>query len=85
MPQYRMTKLERKGYPPNWRMIVLALKAERGSSCENCGTVGEKRNPLTTHHIDYKPSNCSRDNLIILCAKCHLQLQAIDRVKSKEN
>lgn len=63
-------------YPANWKEISDKVKVNRKHTCEGCGQVGNKpRNPLTVHHIDFNPANCRDDNLLLLCAKCHLRLQ----------
>jgi hypothetical protein len=31
---------------------------------------------LTVHHLDLNPANCAWWNLVALCQKCHLQIQA---------
>ena len=75
-------KPETKGkYPYNWHEISLGIRKERGWRCENCGTGPDpgSSNFLTVHHIDYDPSNNEPSNLIVLCAKCHLQRQHRER------
>ncbi len=63
-------------YPKNWEEISRRVKHTRRYTCEGCGQVGNRpRNPLTVHHINYRPEDCRDDNLLLLCAKCHLRLQ----------
>ena len=67
-------------YPANWEEIAAAKKAAAGWKCERCGKQCRKpgepfdthARTLTVHHIDRDPGNCSPDNLIALCAGCHL-------------
>lgn len=67
----------RAAYPKNWRVISLTIRGERNYTCEGCGQYGSRpRNPLTVHHIDFNPTHNSPDNLLLLCAKCHLKVQA---------
>jgi len=64
-------------YPANWPEISLNIKGERNYTCEGCGQYGSRPgNPLTVHHIDFNPANNPPDNLLLLCAKCHLKVQA---------
>lgn len=72
--------MNRELYPKNWKEIATAKKESVGWKCEECGK--QCRRPgevfdthcrtLTVHHIDGNPGNCSPDNLIALCAGCHL-------------
>jgi len=70
-------------YPKNWNEIAARIKAERGNRCEACGWDGRKPQPLTVHHLDYDPANCDPENLIVLCAACHLKLQHKERLRLK--
>uniref|UniRef100_A0A6H2A2S6 Putative homing endonuclease n=1 Tax=viral metagenome TaxID=1070528 RepID=A0A6H2A2S6_9ZZZZ len=64
-------------YPKNWREISLEIRGSRNYTCEGCGQYGSRPgNPLTVHHIDYNPANNPPGNLLLLCAKCHLKVQA---------
>lgn len=72
--------MKRELYPENWKQIAREKKNASGWKCEGCGK--QCRRPgeafdthsrtLTVHHIDGNPGNCSPDNLIALCAGCHL-------------
>ena len=71
-------------YPLDWPEIALAVKEEAGFVCEQCGEqcylpgqpCPDRRRVLTVHHLDHDPANCERDNLIALCAPCHLRADA---------
>lgn len=64
-------------YPKNWKLISLTIKGERNYECEGCGQYGNRfNNPLTVHHIDFNPQNNASENLLLLCARCHLKVQA---------
>lgn len=72
-------------YPPDWEEIAQAIKDEAGWKCEECGTP-HNSDPqsgyvLTVHHIDGNPANCARENLVALCQRCHLQVQAALRTR----
>lgn len=65
-------------YPADWPDIADQIKEEAEWCCEHCG---ETHNPatghtLTVHHLDGNKANCSRDNLVALCQRCHLHIQA---------
>ena len=64
-------------YPSDWKLISLEVRGDRNYSCEGCGQYGSRPgNPLTVHHIDFNPANNIKANLLLLCAKCHLKVQA---------
>ena len=71
-------------YPLDWPEIALAVKKEAGFACEQCGEqcyrpgepCDDRRLVLTVHHINHVPSDCERDNLVALCAPCHLRADA---------
>lgn len=63
---------ERNKYPSNWRKIADDVKRRKNYTCEECGAryaMGDKN--IQIHHIDNDRSNCSWDNLKVLCKSCH--------------
>jgi 5-methylcytosine-specific restriction endonuclease McrA len=66
------------GYPDNWLEIAQHIKGLAGWRCENCGHPHdfETGHVLTVHHLDMDPSNCDYTNLVALCQRCHLHIQA---------
>jgi len=64
-------------YPPDWAEIALREKERAHWMCEECGAdchaPSSQHNRLTVHHLDHNPANCAPDNLIALCAPCHLR------------
>jgi 5-methylcytosine-specific restriction endonuclease McrA len=76
--------MEKARYPANWKEIALEVKNAAGWRCAGCGMKcrepGEKfdthKRTLTVHHIDHRPENSSRENLIALCSGCHLRADA---------
>ena len=65
-------------YPENWILIAERLKMKVGGKCEHCEhphdpSVGRT---LTVHHLDGDKSNCREENLVALCQRCHLSIQA---------
>ena len=77
--------MERDRYPKNWREIALEVKNAAGWRCQACGVKcrmpGEKftthKLTLTVHHKNHIPEDCRRENLIALCAPCHLKSDAL--------
>lgn len=81
-------KPERKKlYPENWEKISDIIIEKAGYKCELCGIPNhDVRNGaevvLTVHHINHDPTDNRRVNLIALCQRCHLRLDAPWRRKS---
>ena len=81
--------MEKGRYPADWKRIALAAKEAAEWKCQQCGKQcrmpGERLDTpgkaghqftLTVHHKDHQPENCSVENLIALCAPCHLKADA---------
>ena len=68
----------RDGYPADWREIALDIKSRAGWRCEHCGHENDftSGRVLTVHHLDGNPANCGYTNLVALCQRCHLHIQA---------
>lgn len=66
------------GYPDNWSEIAQRVKDAAGWRCEHCGHPHDPGSgyTLTVHHLDSDKTNCSDDNLVALCQRCHLHWQA---------
>jgi 5-methylcytosine-specific restriction endonuclease McrA len=74
-------------YPPNWEKIAKRLKKKANYKCQWCGKTYEENGMiLTVHHLDRNPANCSKNNLVVLCQKCHLYIQSnnLDSLFHKE-
>jgi 5-methylcytosine-specific restriction endonuclease McrA len=69
---------DRGEYPENWDLIARRIKYNAGFQCEHCGHPHdpEAGYALTVHHLDRDKSNCADDNLVALCQRCHLHIQA---------
>ena len=65
-------------YPPNWKEIAKAVKDKHDWRCIRCGHLHDPKAgyTLTIHHADLNPSNSAWWNLLCLCQRCHLQIQA---------
>ncbi|WP_024547017.1 hypothetical protein [Picosynechococcus sp. NKBG15041c] len=73
-------------YPKNWNEIALKVKQEANWCCQTCGlkciepgqsTKGINsseiaKHRLSVHHQNYTPEDNRPQNLIALCAACHL-------------
>jgi hypothetical protein len=73
-----MQRKSKSNYPINWPEIAHLVKEEAGWKCVRCGqehdiTAGYM---LTVHHLDLDPQNNEWWNLVALCQRCHLSIQA---------
>ena len=76
--------MDKARYPNDWEKIAFSVKESVGWTCQLCGKEcrkpGERldthKRTLTVHHLDHQPENCARENLIALCAPCHLKADA---------
>ncbi len=80
-------------YPPEWKsgMIQSQMYQRADWHCEHCGmefVVGTtkaktarnkdvKPTIFTVHYLDGDKSNCGDQNLIAVCQRCHLEVQAL--------
>lgn len=66
------TKLQKGGYPSNWRQWSKWAKKRAHNRCQLCGR-GGKQVKLDTHHITpiKQGGSTNPQNLICLCKKCH--------------
>jgi len=74
---------KKKLYPPNWNEISLLIRQQAGWKCELCKAHNDQPHPitgglvcLTVHHITGDVKDNRRMNLIALCNRCHLRLDA---------
>jgi hypothetical protein len=65
-------------YPADWPEISRRVKDEAGWKCIRCGHPHDIEGGfvLTVHHLDIDPNNCRWWNLVALCQRCHLHIQA---------
>lgn len=62
-------------YSLDWTMTLKRSIRECDKyTCKNCGEQQGDR-ALDVHHIDYNKKNCSPENLISLCHRCHMLTQ----------
>ena len=69
---------KRERYPGDWNEIARQVKERAGWKCEHCGHPHDPAtgHVLTVHHLDGNPENCAPENLVALCQRCHLSIQA---------
>lgn len=83
--------MDRKRYPKDWDAIARRVKDEADWKCEVCGKQcrrpGEPfdthKRTLTVAHLDHTPEHCERENLIAMCAPCHLRYDAEQHAASR--
>lgn len=65
-------------YPAHWPDIALTVKRDANWECIRCGHGHDPATGycLTVHHFDGDKGNCQRWNLMALCQRCHLSVQA---------
>jgi hypothetical protein len=69
-------------YSTDWTgTLKRAIRERDHYVCQLCGKL-QSDEAFSIHHIDYDKKNCSPDNLITLCRKCHIKTNA-DRGKWK--
>ena len=68
----------KQDYPSNWPEIAKAIKDKADWHCENCYHPHDTPNGymLTVHHLDGNKANSRYENLVALCQRCHLRIQA---------
>lgn len=70
--------VHRGEYPPDWPAISAAVKRRAGGRCIRCNHVHDVAAGymLTVHHFDGDKANVRWWNLLALCQRCHLSIQA---------
>ena len=80
--------MDKTKYPSDWVQIAQVVKNQASWKCEQCGLQcrlpGEQfdthRRTLTVAHINHVEMDCSPENLVALCSRCHL---AYDQPRKK--
>jgi|SRR6185369_17923719 5-methylcytosine-specific restriction endonuclease McrA len=75
--------MNKEKYPPDWDEMSLRLRNEVGWCCEWCGAKYGEPHPetgsivvLSVAHLNHDTTQNERDNLAVLCARCHLRYDA---------
>lgn len=76
--------MDKKRYPKEWNQIAAAVKEAAGWKCQKCGKQCRKpgepfdthRNTLTVAHLNHTPEDMRPENLLAMCAPCHLRYDA---------
>lgn len=65
-------------YPANWLDIAQQIKDQANWKCEHCNYTHDIPNGymLTVHHLNMDKADCRYENLVALCQRCHLRIQA---------
>ena len=59
-------------YPKEWSISLrINIRNKYNYICQLCGNYGN-----TVHHIDYDKENCKPSNLINLCKRCNISVNA---------
>lgn len=72
-------KIEARGeYPPDWKGIADRVKDAASWRCVRCDHPHEVETGyvLTVHHMNGDKADCRWWNLLALCQRCHLVIQA---------
>jgi len=68
-----------KRYHEEWATISRLIRELFNQHCARCGRdcqgIRSGEEQLQVHHIDENPENNDPENLIPLCARCHLQIE----------
>ena len=71
-------------YHQEWPVLSRYIRTLFNHHCARCGRdsrrPGNSREQLQVHHIDGNPGNNDLENLIPLCAECHLQIEKEARI-----
>ena len=80
----------RSRYPSDWKAISLRLREQAEWRCQWCDRsdrrlVGPSGCVLTVAHLNHLPEDCRRDNLAVLCERCHLGYDMRGHVINRRN
>jgi hypothetical protein len=62
-----------------WNAVRARIRKRDNWTCQKCGFYGKGiKRAIHVHHKDENPTNNKDDNLICLCARCHLKAHGCD-------
>jgi hypothetical protein len=80
-----------KKYPRNWQEIRNKILIRAKNHCELCPAENYKPHwktnskvILTIHHINFDITDNRNCNLLALCQRCHIKLDAGQKAKNRE-
>ena len=84
--------MERERYPADWERIALEVKEKAGWRCGKCGKQCRKpgdpfdthKNTLTVAHLNHTPEDVRPENLMAMCAPCHLRYDARKHAETRK-
>ena len=83
--------MERDRYPVEWGRIARQKKESTGWKCERCGKQCRKpgepfdthKRTLTVAHLNHTPEDIRAENLMAMCAPCHLRYDAMHHAETR--
>lgn len=83
--------MEKARYPADWKEIAFRIKENAEWKCQKCGKQCRKpgepfdthRNTLTVAHLNHTPEDMRPDNLMAMCAPCHLRYDAAQHSETR--
>lgn len=83
--------IDYKKYPKNWEQLRSKILKRAENACELCGAMNyaphwrtRKKVILTVHHINFDISDNRSCNLLALCQRCHLKLDAGEKARRRD-
>lgn len=82
-----MAPVDWSEYPDDWQVTAQRIKDEAGWCCQKCGkqcrrpgeALDTHTRTLTVAHINHQPMDDRDENLVALCAPCHLKYDNVMR------
>ena len=76
--------MDKKRYPIHWQTIANEVKQKADWKCQMCGKQCRKpgepfdthKRTLTVAHLNHAPEDVRPENLMAMCAPCHLRYDA---------
>lgn len=84
--------MDRKRYPANWLQIAKLVKESADWKCQKCGKQCRRprevfdthRRTLTVAHLNHIPEDVRPENLMAMCAPCHLRYDAKHHAETRK-